>query len=375
MMIQKLRLFVLLFVTFSCQVEEKKKTTNNEEGLSFAKGFSIEKLNGYKKITINNPYKNADRKYEYLLVPKGEKIPSHNKSVQIISTPVERIVVTSTSHIPLLELLNVENTLVGFPNTDFISSERTRALVKSKSVLELGKAENMNTELLLALQPELVMSFAVDKPNKSFLTIQKMGVPILLNGDWVEETPLGRVEWIKLFGVLYNKEKEADSIYKSIKEAYFEAKNIAKKANVKPTILSGSIFQDVWYLPAGESFIAQYFEDANTNYLWRDSKGTGSLSLNFENVYLKGQAAELWIGCSMNKTKDQLIHSNNHYKHFDAFKKDNVYTFANNIGETGGLFYFELGPIQPHIILKDIIKIAHPELLPNYETVFFEKLK
>ena len=139
-------------------------------------------------------------------------------------------------------------------------------------------------------------------------------------------------------------------------------------------ILSGSIFQDVWYLPAGESFIANYFEDAQTNYIWKDTKGAGSLSLSFESVLDKAQDAEIWIGCSLHETKDQLYNSNEHYNQFSAFKKNNIYTFAKYKGATGGMFYFELAPIRPDLVLKDIIKICHPKLLQNYKTVFFSKL-
>ena len=371
------KIILIIFFTclFSCKKTNKGIEATNVSKFEYAKGFSIEEYQGCKKVSIFNPYKDASKKYEYLLVPRDSIIPEHKNTVQVIHIPIERIVVTSTSHIPLLELLDEEKSLVGFPNTNFISSKKTRALVDSKNIKELGKAENLNTELLLELHPELVMSFAVDKPNKSFLTLQKMGVPILLNGDWLEETPLGRAEWIKLFGALYNKEKQANLIFENIKNEYEAAKLLAEKASYKPTVLSGSIFQDVWYLPAGESFIAQYFNDANTNYLWKDSKGTGSLSLNFENVFAKGQAANFWIGCGMNRSKEQLISSNDHYQKFRAFQEDKVFTFANYRGETGGMFYFELAPIQPHIILKDIIKVTHPELLPNYTPVFFEQLK
>ncbi|WP_152286455.1 ABC transporter substrate-binding protein [Flavicella marina] len=363
------------FVLFSCDTPNKKEITpqKNKE-LKYAKGFTIGTIDGLKKISISNAYKNADKSFEYLLVPKNRQIPKHNKDVQIIRTPIEKIVVTSTSHIPLLELLNKENTLVGFPNTNFVSSLKTRKLIDSKQVKEIGKEEHINTEMLLAIEPELVMSFAVDKPNKSFATVQKMGIPVLLNGDWLEESPLGRAEWIHVFGALFNEEKKADSIFKHIETEYNNAKQIALKVNKKPTVLSGSIFQDVWYLPAGESFIAQYFEDAQTEYLWRDTKGTGSLSLNFESVYSKGQRADIWIGCSMNETKYQLLNANQHYAQFEAFKNNEVYTFSKYKGATGGMFYFELGPIRPDIILKDIIKIAHPELLPNYTPLFFSKL-
>ncbi|MEI6866191.1 ABC transporter substrate-binding protein [Flavicella sp.] len=371
---KKLFLFVLYICIISCKKEQQTENNTEIKKLKYAKGFSISNEYGYKKITIHNAYKNAEIKYEYLLVPKNEKLPKVNQGIQIIRTPVEKIIVTSTSHIPLLELLGKENTLVGFPNTNFISSPKTRKLIDSNQVREVGKEEHINTEILLDLAPELVMSFAVDKPNKSFITIRKMGVPILLNGDWLEETPLGRAEWIKVFGVLFHEEKKADSIFNHIQQEYTKAKAIAVTVKNKPTILSGSIFQDSWYLPAGESFIATYFKDAQVEYLWKDTKGAGSLSLNFENVLDKAQNANFWIGCSMNETKQQLLQSNKHYGQFSAVKNNQVYTFAKYKGATGGMYYFELGPIRPDLLLKDIIKIAHPELLPNYKMVFFSKL-
>ena len=359
----------------SCIKQKKASIEAHTKQLKYAKGFSISTEKGFKKISIYNGFKNAEKSYEYLLVPKGMQVPLVSDNTQIIRTPVEKIIVTSTSHIPLLELLGKENTLVGFPNTNFISSAKTRALIDSKQIKEIGKEEHINTEVLLDLAPELVMSFAVDKPNKSFTSIQKMGIPVVLNGDWLEETPLGRAEWIHVFGAIYNEEKKADSIFNHIQKEYNQAKEIANSVTSKPTLLSGSIFQDVWYLPAGESFIATYFKDAHTNYLWKDSKGTGSLALSFESVLVEAQAAQLWIGCSMNETKQQLYNSNNHYQQFSAFQNDNIYTFAKYKGATGGLFYFELAPIRPDLLLKDIIKISHPELLPHYKLVFFSKLE
>tara|TARA_B100000809_G_scaffold249300_1_gene280426 strand:- start:28173 stop:29297 length:1125 start_codon:yes stop_codon:yes gene_type:complete len=372
---RKILLLLLISICcISCKKQQKIQKTTSSKELKYAKGFSISYENGFKKITINNSYKNTKEKYEYLLVPKSKEIPSELKNAQVIRTPVEKIVVTSTSHIPLLELLGKENTLVGFPNTNFISSPKTRKLIDAGFVKEVGKEEHINTEILLDLAPELVMSFAVDKPTKSFSTIQKMGIPIILNGDWLEETPLGRAEWIHVFGAVFNEEKKADSIFNHIQTEYNNAKKIAATVENKPTILSGSIFQSVWYLPSGESFMAKFFEDAQTNYLWKDSKGSGSLSLNFENVLDKGQNADLWIGCSMYETKDQMYNSNKHYAQFSAFKNNTIYTFSKYKGETGGMYYFELGPIRPDLLLKDIIKITHSELLPNYEMVFFSKL-
>jgi len=370
--VRLLSLFISFSILLSC--DNKKQTEKNqiktENNLKYAKGFEIQYFENYKKLIIKKPYQGAAESFEYILTNSA----SHN-DLNTIQTPVESIVVTSTTHIPMLELLNIENKLVGYPNTKYISSKRTRALIDEGKVIDLGNEENINTELLLDLKPDIVIGFSINSNNKMFATIEKMNIPVILNGAWLEETPLGRAEWIKLFGVLFNKEKEADSIFSTIEKNYLEAKKIALNAERIPTIISGGLFKDIWNLPAGESFEATFLADANTNYLWKDAKGTGSLSLNIENVFEKGHDAEIWISPSFYTSLEQLKNANDIYPKFKAFKNEQIYTFVNKKGTTGGLLYFELAPARPDLVLKDLIKIGHPELLPDYTFTFFEKLK
>jgi len=376
MRLQKLILFSLLIFLFTTCKNEKINIKNlmPETLLKHAKGFDIQLFKTHKKLIVKSPYPDAKEQFEFILIPKGEKIPKAVNRLKIIRTPIEKLVVTSTTHIPMLELLDEEKSLVGFPNLEYISSIKTRQLIANGNIKELGNEQDINTEVLLDLQPEIVIGFSIKGNNKMFANIEKAGIPVLLNGDWLEETPLGRAEWIKFFGVLFDKEKEADSIFNNIKEQYNEAKIIAKKAKYKPTILSGVLFKEVWNLPAGESFVAQFLKDANTNYLWSDTKGKGSLSLNFENVFEKGQQAEFWIAPGHYTDLDQLKVANQHYTEFDAYKNKKIYSFANKKGENGGVLYYELAPVQPHIVLKDIIKVTHPDLLPDYQPFFLEKL-
>ena len=216
----------------------------------------------------------------------------------------------------------------------------------------------------------------MDNYNKTFNLIEKHGIPVIINGDWREETPLGRAEWIKFFGVLFNKERLADSIFNTIEVDYLAAKRIAKENTKYPSILSGAIMRnDIWSLPAGESFVSQFLLDANVNYLWKDTKGKGSLQLSFESVLDKAQHAEYWIAPGYFSSKAQLLENNPHYKNFTAFKNNNIYTASTKRGVTGGVVYYELGPTRPDLILQDIIKITNPELLPNYELTFFEQMK
>ena len=226
------------------------------------------------------------------------------------------------------------------------------------------------------LQPELVIGYSVSSADKSLTTIQKSGINVIYNGDWLEETPLGRAEWIKFFGVLFDKEKQADSIFKVIESNYLEAKQIALKSTKKPTILSGAIMsKDIWNLPAGESFVAQFLIDANLDYLWKSTEGKGSLSLSFESVLDKGQNADYWITPGYFSSKEQLLNSNEIYKKFNAFQNDKIYTPILKKGKTGGAIYYELAGTRPDLVLKDLIKITNPDLLPNYEFTFFEKMK
>jgi len=373
-----INLFLVFFILTGCKENTSSKkqmnTTIQSTKVKYAKGFDIQHFNNSKKLIIKSPYLNAKEQFEYIITTAGDSNTMYPKGT-IINTPVNKIVVTSTTHIPMLELLGVENTLIGFPHTKYISSPKTRKRIADKSIKEVGVKAALNTEILLDLKPDVVVGFSMSKTNKSLNLVEKSGIPVILNGDWLEETPLGRAEWIKFFGVLYNKEKEADSIFTIIEKNYNEAKLIASKAKNTPSILSGAIMsKDIWNLPAGESFVAQFLKDANTNYLWKDSKGKGSLSISFESILDKGKNADIWIAPGFFKNKEQMLSRNKNYQTFTAFKNDQLFTFANTVGETGGTIYFELGPTRPDLVLKDIIKITHPELLVNYTPTFFSKM-
>lgn len=371
-------LLCILLVSFtSC---EPKKSKNNENTtikvineIKHAKGFDIQYFDSFKKLIIKSPYPDSKEVFEYII---SNDANTSIQGLQKIQTPIQKVVVTSTTHIPVLELLGVEDRLVGFQNTQYVSSEKTRQRIDSGLVKELGKKSALNTEVLFELAPDLVIGFAMTKINKTYNTIEQNGIPVIINGDWLEETPLGRAEWIKFFGVLFNKEKKADSIFRKIEANYLAAKKIALASKTNPSVLSGAIMsKGIWNLPAGESYVAQYLRDANVNYLWKNSKGKGSLSLSFESVFDKGQKAEYWIAPGYFATKEQMLSKNKHYKDFSAFQDNKIYTPSTKTGKTGGVIYFELAPTRPDLVLKDIIKITNPDLLPDYTLTFFELMK
>lgn len=371
-------LLILLFSVFtiSCKKETKKEAhVFAANTVQYAKGFTLENYEGYSVVTIKNPWPNASKEYTYVLKKDKANVPDSLQNHTTINVPIKKIVVTSTTHIPSLEMLEVEKTLVGFPNLNYISSDKVRTLINEKKIKELGSNQSLNTEVLIDLQPDVIIGYGIDNDTKSLDNLEKSGLKVVLNGDWNEETPLGKAEWIKLFGALYDKQDKANELYTIIEKDYLKTIDIAKLDSITPTILAGDMFQDKWYLPKGTSWGSQLIKEANANYIWSETTGTGSLSLSFETVFEKAKDADFWITSGQFSSLHEMLDANPHYGQFEAFKKGNVYSFASKKGKTGGVLYYELAPNRPDMVLKDLVKILHPDLLPGYEPFFFEKLK
>lgn len=371
-------LFFAVLVLAGCKKETQKDTVKHEHPVNVIKhatGLEIYRYTGYTVVKVTNPWPDAKERFTYVMQQNGTKIPDSLKQHTIVAVPLKTVVVTSTTHIPSLEMLGVENTLVGFPGTDFISSEKTRARVDAGHIKEAGANESLNTEVMIDLDPDAVVGFSISSNNKSMATLIQSGMKVLYNGDWTEQSPLGKAEWIKFFGALYAKEAEADALFADIEGNYAEALKLAQKATSKPTVLSGAMYQDHWYMPQGDSWAALFLRDAKAEHLWAGAKGTGSLSLSFETVLDKAGDADVWIGPSQFTTFAEMVAANPHYAQFKAFKNKEVYTFSSKKGAKGGLLYYELAPNRPDLVLKDLISILHPELLPGHTLHFFEKLK
>ncbi|CAI2765187.1 ABC transporter substrate-binding protein [Flavobacterium collinsii] len=371
-------IFILPFFLFvGCKKNETPEIVKTEiakNSIEYASGLSIVKHEGYSVVTVSDPWPDAHAKFTYVLKEKEAKVPDSLQKYTTIKVPLESIVVTSTTNIPFLEMLEVENKLVGFPHTDYVSSEKTRALIDKDAVKNVGQNEKLNVEQLIELSPDLIVTFGVDNNNSMLDNLKKSGLNVLIQADWMEQSPLGKAEWIKLYGALFGKEEQAKELFDKIVLSYEQAKKLVAGKAATSSVLYGTMYEDVWYVAKGNSWVAQFMKDAQANYLWADLKGTGSEGLSFEKVLVKAKAANFWIASGSFKSLDEFGKINPHYMEFDAFKSKNVYTFEGKSGATGGTVYYELAPSRPDLVLKDYIKIFHPELLPSYEFTFASKL-
>jgi iron complex transport system substrate-binding protein len=195
----------LLFL-FGCKpndAKEKSKIPAVANSIKYAKGLELYHYKGYTVMKVTKPWPEATKGFTYILKEKNGTVPDSLKEFPLISVPIQSIVVTSTTHIPALEMLDVENSLIGFPSTNFISSSKTRKRIDAGKIREVGVNESLNTEILIDMMPDVIVTFGINNDNSTIDNLKKSGLNVLINGDWTEQSPLGKAEWIRFFGALY----------------------------------------------------------------------------------------------------------------------------------------------------------------------------
>lgn len=370
-------LVVSYLLLVGCNAKKETKKRNSDSlSVKYAEGFTIQELaDGNKLVEVGYPYQGAKSGYKYLLVQRGNQIPKHESDVEVITIPIQSIVCTSTTHIPLLDYLNETDKLVGFPTTDYISSEKMRKRVDEGKVKDLGIDKGMNIEELFLLKPSIVMGYAMSGGLGQLKKIKELGVPVVINAEYLEKHPLGRAEWIKFMALFFNKERTADSVFQFIEKEYLTTQKLAEQSSSRPSVMSGIVYGDVWFMPGGKNYATTLLNDAGCNYLWRDTESNGWLEIGFESVFAKAKEADLWIGVGTYKSLKEIEAAEKRYALFKPFKEKNIYSYTARQGAKGGSEFLELGYLRPDLILKDLVKIGHPELLPEYQLYFHKKLE
>lgn len=363
-------------ILICCQPASNNSEVENtkEVPVIHAQGFEISWQKGIKIITVHQPWTGANKSLKYALVAKGQKVPDGLTFDEIIRTPITKLVLTSTTHLPALELLEAQNLLIGFPQTQYITTPSIRKAVAEGSVAEMGGANGLNIELLLEADPDLVITYQSGADFTQLDALKATGIPTVLNADFLEPTPLGRAEWIKFIGHIIDRGAHSDSMFATIAARYQQTKQLTQSLTKRPAVFSGSMYGGTWYAPGGNSFVSQLIKDAGGQYTWNDRAVPGSLELSFEAMLAHDQDSEYWIGVGGFSTREELLAADDRYKHFNAFESGNIFGYHKRVSAQGGYEYLEMGVARPDIVLQDIVKILHPELLPGYESYFFQQL-
>lgn len=345
----------------------------------WADGFAVELYRGLELVTVRRPSQGAAEPVRYLLLPRGVEDPGGAEDATRITVPVRRMVALSTSQIPHLGLLGMLDNLRGVASIDRVTSPAVRRAFEAGSVAEVGSAENLDLEKVLALAPDVVFT---DAGTLSLFqgheALRQAGIPVVVSAEFLEGSILGRTEWLLFTSLFFDREAEAERLLTDIANRY-EA--ISRRTEgippaERPTIFGGSLWGDVWHVAGGRSFPAQLFAAAGARYVWADEPIQGSVPLDFEAVFARAAAADFWLPArnGWRSLADPLA-EDERYGLLEAVEAGRVYNFNGRVTESGGNDYWERGLVEPDVVLADLVRVFHPELLPDHRLVYLRRLE
>jgi iron complex transport system substrate-binding protein len=249
--------------------------------------------------------------------------------------------------------------------------------VKERKIADVGYDDNLNKELIVNLKPGLVMVYGIGGESSGLVRkLKELNIKVLLNADYLEEDPLGKAEWIKVFGALFSKENVALKLFSDIEASYDSVKTlVGKKAADRPSVLLGLPWKDTWYISPGNSYISRLIADAGGEYLWKDTFSETSMPYGLEYVWMKAGNTDYWLNISTVRTAAEILAVDNRLGELRPFRNGNLYNNNNRVSVKGSLDYWESGTMNPQIILKDIASILHPGLFPGYKCYYYRKIK
>lgn len=372
-------LFAIAFLCSSCNDKKKQTTVNrlNVENdstlikIKYAKGLVINYQNNCRLVDISDPEGKNETVYHYALVPKGQYKEGIPKDYTIIETPVEKIICMTTLQLSNFIKLDAIDRIVGMPSTHYLFNEKMKRRIKEGKTARIGIEGSFDSELILSLDPDLILVSPFKRGG--YESIKELDIPLVCFLGYKETTPLGQAEWIKFTAMLLGMEDRANLLFDTIEKQYNELLSLTASIKKKPVVLSGEMRSGNWYVVGGKSYLAQQFRDAGAKYFLEENNETGGINLDFETVYAQGADADYWrllVSHTGNYSYDALKQSDARYADFKAFKDKKV-VYCNLRQKP----FYENTPVEPEIVLADLIKAFYPDLLPNYQPVYYELLK
>lgn len=373
--------FLLLWACTARQHSDAHKTTETKAGycsfkpsIVYAEGFTIAVDSAYKRVVVFDPWQ-GDTLASYILYPKATSLPANTPvSDFYIPVPINEIASLSSTHIGFIALLDELEKVIGVSNGNKIYNSYLNKKFKNGELIELGRNMGSNLEHILALSPELLMKIGRDNVHDEDVRIIDAGIPVAYNIEWMESSLLGRAEWLKFVATFFNKDALADSIFRKIEHTYYSVTQLANNVTNRLTVLLGNDHKGTWYMPGGKSYVARLITDAGGDYYYRNESSKGSIPLSFEIVLDAMMDADIWIAPHA-QSLQELQMMDQRYALFKAFKRGNVFSINGRVNEYGGNDYWETGVARPDIILKDLISMMHPELVPEHTLFYYKKLK
>ncbi len=340
----------------------------------YAEGFQISYHENYKLLEILKPFQDRVDTLRYSLVPRDIANEVEVKNTTEIPIPITSLLTTSTTHIGLTEMLNATDILIGMVGADYVYSKDIRNRLEESKMISLPQGE-LNKEKILSMDPDLLMlSGGQSSQFDNVKILMDSDVDVMINSEWLETTPLGKAEWVKVLAALLNKEQLANDKFNTVAKEYNRLKSKVSDIQDKPLVINNMPYKGAWFVSGGESFTAQFLRNAGADYPWFSSDETGGLRKSFEVIYEIGLEADIWINPGAANSKEDILAKDSRFKDFKPFQSGEIYNNNKRTSPSGGNDFWESGVVHPEIILADLIKIFHPQQLPNHRLYYYQKV-
>jgi iron complex transport system substrate-binding protein len=365
----------LFFVLVACREGNQNRTEPSSN--RYAGGFAISEEDGITVLTIKNPWEKArDVEVKYYLVGRDMEVPSSLSGKNIIRTPLKSVICLSTTHLGFLDKIGEIGSVSGISGGIYVTNPEVLRRLQNGEIPDVGYGQNLNYEEIIRLKPDVVMVYGVDSDVTGILgKFRDLGIATVLNAEYLENSPLGKAEWIKFAGALFDKQEWADSVFISIENEYNRLKDLVPSGNSRPGVMMGLPYRDAWWVPGGKSYMANLIGDAGGNYLGLDNSSRESYVISFEQALVWASQAEVWLNVGMVNSRQEIIAADSRFARFGVFNNGKIYNNNKRTTMSGGADFWESGVAAPEKILSDLISIFHPGLMPGHTLFYYQEIR
>lgn len=369
-------LLALLVSIGSCRRSGTSATSPAAEGDTITHNASLLTIvdyGDYTLVDVTNPWDTSSLLQRYILIPRDNASDNHRASfpegIQI-TVPLRSSLVYSSVHAAAIKDIGAVGAITGVCDAGYYKIPEILSGISAGRIADAGQSMSPSIEKIMALEPEAILTSPFQNAGHGAIT--QLGIPIIECADYMESTPLGRAEWIKLYGELYGNRNAADSIFREVSARYESIRRCVSQVTYKPTVISEMVTDGVWYMPGGHSYMAGMFKDAGACYPWSENTSTGSLQLDFATVYEHASDADIWLIKTFGRdlTLDELRSSYPLHARMSAFSHGGVYAC-----NTSSTTFFEDFPFHPDLLLAEYVNLFHPGLLPDSTLIYFRQVK
>ena len=369
-------LCAILWCTCSCGSSSNlEEFTVSVYTPTYATGFRIIGAEGKQStiISVTNPWQSANDVETMLFIARaGEKAPNGFRG-QVLHGDAKRVVCMSSSHIAMLDPIGAIESVVGVSGKDFITNPYIVA--NHHFIADVGYDGNINFELLVAQQPDIVLLYGVTGACSMQSKLDELGIPYIYIGEYVEEDPLGKTEWLIALAEIVGKREQGIAYFSQVPQRYNRLKAMATAAtSPQPKVMLNTPYADSWFMPSTTSYIARLITDAGGDYIYKKNTSNHSLPVDMEVAALLTAEADIWLHVEGVSSLENLRNQYPKFANMPCVLRGKIYNCDKRRVLGGGNDYWESGVVQPDVILRDMIKIFHPELVSE-AFVYYRKIE